>query len=91
MIAQTSMLAYFENVKPSLNKKQKLVLEALEEIQPANNKQIAEHLGWPINCVTGRCLELRKKQQVTIAYIAKDLTGRKCTFWKPVDAEGWTE
>lgn len=91
MIAQTSMLAYFENVKPSLNKKQKLVLEALEEIQPANNKQIAEHLGWPINTITPRVGELRKKQQVVPAYIARDISGRKCTYWKPVDSEGWIE
>lgn len=80
---QTSLESYFNEVKPNLNNKQKLVLEALEEIFPANNKMVAEHLDWPINSVTPRMLELRNKQQVIEAYIAKDINGRKSIFWKP--------
>lgn len=84
---QTSLEAYFNVVKPNLNNKQQLVMEALEEIFPANNKQIAAHLKWPINSVTPRVLELRKKKQVVIAYVAKDDTGRSSTYWKPAQAE----
>jgi len=83
---QTSLETYFNVVKPKLNNKQKLVLEALEEVYPANNKMIAEHLGWPINSVTPRMLELRNKSQVVDAYIAKDQSGRKSIFWKPAKA-----
>lgn len=84
---QTSLDTYFNEVKPNLNNKQQLVLEALEEIAPATNKMLARHLKWEINSVTPRCLELRKKKQVAIAYVAKDSTGRNATFWKPISDE----
>lgn len=79
---QTSLLAY-SLVSPKINRNQKLVLEALEEIAPACNKQIAEHMKWPINSVTPRVLELRHKGKVVQAYISKDLSGRRAIFWKP--------
>jgi DNA-binding MarR family transcriptional regulator len=75
------MMAYFE-VQPKLNQNQKLVFEALEEIYPATNKQIAKHLGWEINSVTPRILELRAKRKVVKAY--QDLDGgRVANYWKP--------
>lgn len=86
-VTQTSMEAYFNNVKPNLNNKQFLVMEALEEIFPANNKELAKHLNWAINSVTPRVLELRKKKQVVIAYVARDESGRSSTYWKPATAE----
>lgn len=88
MIQQTSMAAYLE-VKPKMGRNQKLVLEALEEIYPATNKQIAKHLGWEINSVTPRILELRAKRKVVKAY--QDLDGgRQANFWKPKEAERQT-
>ena len=83
---QTSLLAFAE-ARKSLNNKQKLVLEAIEEIAPCSDKQIASHLDWPINSVTPRRGELFKKDKITDAYVAKDFTGRKCTFWRPVTKE----
>ena len=82
MLQQTSILAY-RSVE--INKNQKLVLEALEEIYPATNKQIAKHMGWEINSVTPRMLELRseKLNKVVEAYKRKDAGGRLAIFWKP--------
>lgn len=39
------------------------------------------------NSVTPRVLELRKKKQVVIAYVARDESGRSSTYWKPATAE----
>lgn len=68
-----------------MNRNQKMVLEALEEIYPATNKQIAKHMGWEINSVTPRMLELRseKLNKVVEAYKRKDVGGRLAIFWKP--------
>jgi DNA-binding MarR family transcriptional regulator len=74
----------YQEVKVSLGRNQKLVLEALEEIFPASNKQIAKHMGWEINSVTPRIFELRKKKKVTKAFIGKDASGRSATFWTPL-------
>lgn len=83
---QTSILA-FRQIEDKLGPRQKLVLEALEEISPANDKQIAEHLRWPINTVTPRRGELLKKQKIVEAYVGSDISGRKTTFWKPKEHE----
>lgn len=80
---QTSLDAYSTVTKPQLNRNQKMVLESLEAIAPACNKQIAANMNWPINSVTPRVLELRKKGAVTQAYIAKDPSGRNAIYWKP--------
>lgn len=79
---QTSLLAY-KTIEHKLGPKQKTVLEALEEIAPATDKQLAEHLGWPINTVTPRRGELYKKGKVIEAYVQRDTSGRPATFWKP--------
>lgn len=82
-VTQTSMLSYFNEVQPKLGKNQQLVLEALEEIFPATNKQIAKHLGWEINSITPRVGELRTKKKVVKAFVGKDESGRSAIFWKP--------
>jgi predicted ArsR family transcriptional regulator len=86
-MTQTSLEAYFTEVQPKLGKNQQLVLEALEDIFPATNKQLAKHLGWEINSITPRIKELREKKKVVKAYIAKDESGRSATFWQPKTAE----
>lgn len=37
---------------------------AICDLQPCTAKQVAEHLGWPINRVTGRITELQTKYQI---------------------------
>jgi hypothetical protein len=46
--------------KPALSTKQLAVLDALKQIGPATNEEIAHYLGWPINRVVGRTFELRQ-------------------------------
>ena len=81
MMQQTSLDAYFSHTKTDLNRNQKMVLEALEDIAPACNRQIAEHMKWPINSITPRILELRTKGYVVSAYIGQDVSGRKAVYW----------
>lgn len=80
---QTSLLAY-QGAQINLGRKQQLVLEAIEEIGPASNKQIATHLKWAINSVTPRTLELRQKNKVEASHIGIE-SGRRCIFWKASD------
>lgn len=86
-VRQTSILAYTE-AKKDLGRKQSEVLQALRDIYPATNLHIAEHLGWAINSVTPRVLELRNKRRVV--EVKKDIdprTGRKSIFWRPHQME----
>ena len=83
MYQQTSLMAFSE-AKTRLSTTQGQVLEALEEIAPATNLMVAKHLGWPINSITPRMGELRKKQKVVTAHIGRDITGRSAHFWKPI-------
>lgn len=82
MLQQTSLLAYQE-AKARLTNTQSQVYRALEEIYPATNKMVAKHLGWEINSITPRMLELRGKRKVVEAYKGKDITGRTAIFWEP--------
>ena len=43
---------------------------------------VAKHLGWEINSVTPRMLELRNKKKVVEAYKAVD-GQRRAIYWKP--------
>lgn len=62
-VRKTSLLAWSE-VKQGLGKKQKEVLEVIRYNPGVCNQDIAEILGWSINCVTGRCKELRELDRV---------------------------
>lgn len=59
MIQQTSLHAY-EDIKHNLGEKQLAVYNALKDLESANNKILAKKLGWEINRVTPRVLELRE-------------------------------
>jgi DNA-binding Lrp family transcriptional regulator len=66
-----------------INERQKQVLEALEDIAPATNREVAERSMIPINVVTPRMGELVKKGMVVKAYINIDINGRKAIYWEP--------
>jgi hypothetical protein len=55
----TSLWAY-SIATQHLGAKQKAVLDALRFFPDATNAEIAQRLGWPVNRVTPRMLELRK-------------------------------
>ncbi len=85
MFRQTSLSAYRSLDKSKINQRQRQVLNALEEIQPANNRQVSEHSHIPINVTTPRMGELVASGKVEEAYRDRDdKTGRRTIFWRPV-------
>ena len=77
----TSYIA-FQEVLCSLGERQKLVLKAIKKIQPCSNLEISKLLNKPINTITPRCQELRKKGLVI--YYKRDIcryTNRLVTYW----------
>lgn len=77
---QTSILA-FQTAKTNLSRTQTAVYDALEAIGPATNRQLAKHLGYEINSVTPRTLELRTKGKVVKVFEGEDMAGRKAIHW----------
>ncbi len=62
----TSLEAY-NSIRTKLQPKEKIVLGALIALKgKATNKQIAEYLDWPVNCVTGRMHSLVKLKKVKL-------------------------
>lgn len=82
--AQTSIWAY-EAIKSRLGAKQQTVYEALKKLGIANNQELADYLGWQINCVTGRVNELRFKGFVQVEMVSKNKFGRNVKFWSVKD------
>lgn len=87
---QTRNQAYLE-VLGSLPEKRRIVYQTIRLLGRATNKQIAEFLNWPINCVTGRVTELAK--MFLVKSESKDdqtLTGYEHAIWQPVESvEEW--
>lgn len=79
---QLSLDAWINKVVPNLNKRQMEVYKAIGWLGMATSTQIGNYLRLPINCITGRVMELRKKNLVVCAYDdACPITGRKAAFW----------
>lgn len=77
----TSLIA-FEEVLCNLGERQKVVLKAIQSLQPCSNLEISKFLGIPINSITPRCQELREKGLVI--YYKKDIckyTNRLVYYW----------
>lgn len=74
-----SLPAYKE---PKDQSRQK-VFSAIQKLQPVNNKQIADYLGWDACQITGRVKELRDSGLVECAFKQPSLeSGRTVNFWK---------
>lgn len=80
MMQQTSILA-FQTAKTNLSRTQAQVYEAIEEYGEITNKQLAKQLGWEINSITPRVLELRNKGKVVECYKGEDISGRTAIYW----------
>ncbi len=82
-VRDTSKLAYDE-VQPTIGKKQALILQTIAKAKrPVNNQEIAIHLALPINTVTPRTNELFSIEKVELAFKAiYPATGRKVCYWK---------
>ena len=78
-VANTSLFAYRE--LQNMGDKQRRVWEVINKLQPCHNKQIADHLGWEINRVTGRVNELHEMKMIDFEKLGTSPTGRTVKFW----------
>ena len=84
-VRDTSLIAFFGEVLPTLTRRQEQVLDIFFELpdDDLTNMEVATKLGWSINRVTGRTNELRKKGVLTESRkrLCK-VTGRRVWAWK---------
>ena len=59
MVTQATSLFAWMEVQPTIGLRQLQVIDALRELGPSSNSELASHLGWSINSVTPRVHELR--------------------------------
>lgn len=78
MMDDNSLEAY-ESIKPTLSPRQVIVFEALRN-NPASNKTLSKRMGLPINQITPRVLELRKKGLVKKMWSDIE-NGRTANVW----------
>lgn len=78
-IRATSREAY-ETV--DLGKRQAEVLNAIQEIGPCTDVEIAGALGWPINRITPRRGELLAANLIEECGTKRGPTGRSATVWR---------
>jgi predicted transcriptional regulator len=80
---QTSLDAY-DSIRRDLRPKENLVLGALIALKgKATNKEIADYLGMPINCITGRMNALVNELKVVKPgdKVKDPITGIKSQQW----------
>lgn len=81
---RTSLIAW-DSIQEDLGDKQKMVYDALAVVEEASNKDLGNLLGWPINTITPRVLELRNMGLVECAGEKYDnRTNRSELTWKAV-------
>ncbi len=82
MQQDTSKLAFRNEVAQTLGLRQKIVLEAILRLGEGTNTEIAVHLGYSINRITPRCLELRQAGKVfDVGKRPCTITGRLAHVW----------
>lgn len=83
-VRSTSLMAYRDLKKKGLAPSQKTLLQALQQIEPACDRDLARHLGWEVTQVNGRRNELVALGEIVECdekRISK-YTGKLVTFWK---------
>jgi hypothetical protein len=82
MPVQCTSIIALGSILNELNQRQIEVLKTIKVIQPCNNLQISNYLNLPINSITPRCQELRKKGIVIYHHTsACPITGRASNFY----------
>lgn len=79
MPVQENSIQAYESVK--LPKARQAVLDAITSLQQATDREIADHLGWPINRVTGRRGELVKAGFIEKVGNKTSASGRPTAIW----------
>ena len=78
-LIDSNSLEAFNEIKPKLSNRPRLVFQALRN-KPASNNTLAKRMQIPINQVTPRVLELRKKGLVKKVYSEIE-NGRTVNVW----------
>lgn len=82
MIQDTSLKAY-ESIESELGNRQLEVYKAFKKLEYATNAMVSKYLNLPINCVTGRCLELRKKGLIIKSHTSRcPITKNTAIYWR---------
>lgn len=82
MIHTNSLMAYVDLLE-SIGQRQMQVYKCIEENENISNREIAEKLYLPINCVTGRVKELRDRKLVLQSGNKIDqITKKQVSTWK---------
>ena len=82
---QLTSLEAFKQALPRMGIHHAIVLDYIAEHGPVSNYQIADGLGWKINSVTPRNLELRVMEKVRFAGTRTNpKTGRREMMWEVV-------
>lgn len=68
-----------------LSDRRRDVLDAIIDLGKATNEDIAEHLSWKLNRVTGRTTELHKMGFVEVAGIGRSRAGNSSKLWRSSD------
>lgn len=85
MLADTSIQAY-ESILPELGERQLQVLNAFRKLEYATNAMVAKELNLPINSVTPRSLEIRKKGLIERSHISTcPVTRGRAQFWHIIE------
>lgn len=78
---QTTSIAAYQGLP--LSDRQARVRQAIASLGAACNQQLADHLGVPVNQITGRVFELRQIGAVIESHKATWLpTGKTVIFWQ---------
>lgn len=79
---ETSIEAYKE-ILETLGERQSEVLKAIRYLEYCTNTMISKHLNLPINSITPRTNELRKKGLVIYSHTSRcPITKRRAMYWK---------
>jgi predicted ArsR family transcriptional regulator len=85
-VRQTSLEVYYDIITEGmLGDMQKAVFEVFKDYGNMTNKQIADRLELPINCVTPRTNELVKFNLVEVKERVKQNNGRSAIVWGLVE------
>lgn len=83
MTSQQTSLSAWDSIQNTIGQRQLQVYQALKEMGEATNLMISNRTNIPINVVTPRINELRKRGLVVESYRDKcPITHRQAIFWK---------
>lgn len=82
---QLSLTAYFSRVEPTLTRREKEVLEVIEEIFPVTCEGVARHMGKFPHQISGRFTGLKKKNQIRVVDEVLNNEGNKVALYVPAE------